>query len=49
MIPTSDLDAAVIKSDTAISSDLRDDLRAAAAPLEDVPDRLKDWYVVFGR
>lgn len=44
MIPTLDLDAAVIKSDTAVSSDLKHALRAAAAPLEDVPDRLKDWH-----
>lgn len=44
MIPTLDLDAAVIKSDTAISSELKDALRASAAPLQDVPDRLKDWH-----
>ena len=34
----------MIKSDTAVSSDLKEALRAAAAPLEDVPDRLKDWH-----
>ena len=44
MIPTLDLDAAVVKSDTTISSDLREALRAAVAPLEDVPDRLRDWH-----
>ncbi|KAF6235510.1 hypothetical protein HO173_006193 [Letharia columbiana] len=44
MIPTLDLDAAVIKSDTAISSELKEALRAGIAPLEDVPDRLKDWH-----
>lgn len=44
MIPTLDLDAAVIKSDTAISSDLKEALRAAAAPLEDVPVRLRDYH-----
>ena len=44
MIPTLDLDAAVIKSDTVISSDLKEALRAGAAPLEDVPDSLKDWH-----
>ena len=44
MIPTLDLDAAVVKSDTAISSDLKAALRDAAAPLEDVPDRFKDWH-----
>lgn len=44
MIPTLDLDAAVIKSDTAISSDLKESLRGAAACLEAVPNRLKDWH-----
>lgn len=44
IVPTLDLDAAVVKSDTAISFDLKETLRAAAAPLEDVPDRLKDWH-----
>ena len=44
MIATFDLDATVIKSDTAVSSDLKEALRAAAAPLEAVPDRLKDWH-----
>lgn len=44
MIPTLDLDAAVIKSDTAISTELKEALRTGAAPLEDVPDRLKDWH-----
>lgn len=44
MIPSLDLDAAVIKSDTIVHSDLKEALRAAAAPLEDVPDRLKDRH-----
>lgn len=44
MIPTLDLDAAIIKSDTAISSELKEALRIGAAPLEDIPDRLKDWH-----
>ncbi len=44
MIPTLDLDAAVIKSDTAISSELKEALRAGAAALEDVPDKFKDWH-----
>ena len=43
MIPTLDYDAAVIKTDTAVSSDLKAALLAAAAPLKDIPDRLKDW------
>ena len=44
MILILDHDAAVIKSDTAIASDLKEALRAAAAPLEGVPDRRKDWH-----
>ena len=44
MIPTLDLDAAVIKSDIAISSELKDALRIGAALLEDVPERLRDWH-----
>ena len=44
MIPTLDLDAAVIKSDIAISSELRQALRIGAAVLEDIPERLKDWH-----
>lgn len=44
MIPTLDLDAAVVKSDTAISSELKKALRSGIAPLEDVPERLKDWH-----
>lgn len=44
MILTLDLDAAVIKSDTAVCPDLKAALQAAAAPLEDVPNRLKDWH-----
>ena len=34
----------MIKSDTAISPELKAALRNAAAPLEDVPDKLKDWH-----
>ena len=34
----------VVKSDTAIPPELQASLRAAVAPLEDVPDRLKDWH-----
>lgn len=44
MIPTLDLDAAVIKSDTTVSSELKAALRTAAARLEDIPDRPKDWH-----
>ena len=44
MIPTLDLDAAVIKSDIAISSELKAALRVGAALLEDIPERLRDWH-----
>src|ERR1041384_1827878 len=37
-------DADVVKSDTAIPQDLKYALREAVRPLEDVPDRLKDWH-----
>ena len=44
MISSLDLEAAVIKSDTIITPELKEDLRAACAPLTDIPDRLKDWH-----
>ncbi|TFK17408.1 hypothetical protein FA15DRAFT_761079 [Coprinopsis marcescibilis] len=34
----------VVKSDVAIPSLIKTALQAAAAPLEDVPDRFKDWH-----
>ncbi|KAG6844884.1 hypothetical protein H0H87_002719 [Tephrocybe sp. NHM501043] len=34
----------VVKSDTAISNELREALKMAAAPLEHVPERTKDWH-----
>ena len=34
----------VVKSDSAIPPDLQAALKAAVEPLEDVPDRLKDWH-----
>ena len=39
-----DTEATIVKSDTAVPSELRNALRAAAARLEDVPDHLKDWH-----
>lgn len=39
-----DADATVVKSDSAVSEDLRQSLIQAVHPLEDVPDRLKDWH-----
>ena len=44
MTPIFDLDAAVIKSDTAIPSPLAEELKVACQPLENVPPRLKDWH-----
>ncbi|RHZ68273.1 DUF4246 domain-containing protein [Aspergillus thermomutatus] len=37
-------DAGVVKSDTAIAEDLRQVLRVAVRPLEDVPEELKDYH-----
>jgi hypothetical protein len=39
-----DSKAAVVKSDSAISQALADELKDAVKTLEDVPDRLKDWH-----
>ena len=33
-----------VKSDSAIPDDLKAALRAAVAPLENVPETLKDWH-----
>ncbi|KAF2143968.1 uncharacterized protein K452DRAFT_267025 [Aplosporella prunicola CBS 121167] len=39
-----DVDAGVAKSDSLVSEELKQDLRAAVRPLEDVPDKYKDWH-----
>ena len=39
-----DAEVVVVKSDTAISTELRDELRAAVCVLENVPDSKKDWH-----
>ncbi|ROT38455.1 hypothetical protein SODALDRAFT_333036 [Sodiomyces alkalinus F11] len=44
IVPVFDVSAAVLKSDTAIPRELKDELRAAVARLEDVPDHQKDWH-----
>ena len=44
IIPTFDTDAAIVKSDSAISPLLAEDLKAACLALEEVPSRLKDWH-----
>ncbi|KAI0147716.1 hypothetical protein GGR57DRAFT_475677 [Xylariaceae sp. FL1272] len=39
-----DAEVEVVKSDSAIGESLLEALKAAVKPLEDVPDRLKDWH-----
>jgi len=34
----------IVKSDSAVPTEVQDELRAAVKVLEDVPDRLKDWH-----
>ncbi|KAF2442510.1 hypothetical protein P171DRAFT_364692 [Karstenula rhodostoma CBS 690.94] len=43
-VPSLDASATVFKSDTIIPAQLKEDLRAAASPLEDVPESAKDWH-----
>jgi hypothetical protein len=44
MVAVLDTEATVVKSDSAVPAALRDRLLAAVAPLEDVPERLRDWH-----
>ncbi|KAM5353823.1 hypothetical protein ACJ41O_000473 [Fusarium nematophilum] len=44
LIPVMDYSACAIKSDKLISDELRESLKSAVAPLEDVPDEHKDWH-----
>ncbi|KAF4950576.1 hypothetical protein FSARC_13144 [Fusarium sarcochroum] len=44
LIPVMDYTTAVIKSDNLITQELREALKAAVAPLENVPDEQKDWH-----
>ncbi|KAJ4022272.1 hypothetical protein NW752_000525 [Fusarium irregulare] len=44
LIPVMDYSSAAIKSDNLISQDLRQALKDAVAPLEDVPEDQKDWH-----
>ncbi|KAF2269107.1 hypothetical protein CC78DRAFT_557965 [Lojkania enalia] len=39
-----DAEATIVKSDSAVPRELRDRLREAVRPLEDVPGALKDWH-----
>ena len=44
MVSIFDLNTAVVKSDTAIPSQLMNDLKVACRPLENVSSNLKDWH-----
>ncbi|KAJ4310830.1 hypothetical protein N0V84_010766 [Fusarium piperis] len=44
LIPVMDYSSAAIKSDKLIPDELREALKAAVAPLENVPDKHKDWH-----
>ena len=41
---TLNVPAAIVKSDTIVPEDLKETLRAAVQPLENVPDKDKDWH-----
>ncbi|GIZ41376.1 hypothetical protein CKM354_000468200 [Cercospora kikuchii] len=44
MVPAVDANGVVYKSDTLVTAEMKEALRSAAAPLEDVPDDKKDWH-----
>lgn len=44
-----DLSANIAKSDKIVPHDLQEELRVAVAPLESVPERLKDWHPGSGK
>ncbi|RSL72229.1 hypothetical protein CEP54_000864 [Fusarium duplospermum] len=44
LIPVMDYSSAAIKSDKLVPEELREALKAAVAPLENVPDKHKDWH-----
>ncbi|KAI8935769.1 hypothetical protein NX059_007289 [Plenodomus lindquistii] len=44
MVPVLDCNSCVLKSDTAIPEELKNELRTAIRVLEDVPDHQKDWH-----
>ncbi|KAF4458718.1 hypothetical protein FALBO_14541 [Fusarium albosuccineum] len=44
LIPVMDYSSCAIKSDKLIPEELREALKAAVAPLENVPDDQKDWH-----
>jgi hypothetical protein len=44
MVHVMDAEATVVKSDTAISGHLQQSLSSAVHPLENVPEKQKDWH-----
>ncbi|KAF2854793.1 hypothetical protein T440DRAFT_551848 [Plenodomus tracheiphilus IPT5] len=44
MVPVLDATSCVLKSDTAIPAELKEELRKAVSVLEDVPAHQKDWH-----
>ncbi|KAF4439810.1 hypothetical protein F53441_12480 [Fusarium austroafricanum] len=44
LIPVMDYSSTAIKSDNLIPQELREALKSAVAPLENVPDEQKDWH-----
>ncbi|KAF0315041.1 DUF4246 domain-containing protein [Colletotrichum asianum] len=44
IIPVFDYSAAVIKSDNAVTPEIKEELKKAVTMLEDVPDAHKDWH-----
>lgn len=45
LMPVLDAEATVLKSDTAVSPELKQLLIEHVKPLEDVPEKFKDWFV----
>jgi hypothetical protein len=44
IIPVLDAGSCVLKSDIAIASDLKEELKRAVSIFEDAPEHQKDWY-----
>jgi hypothetical protein len=43
-MPVLDASSCVLKSDNVIPNELKEELKRAVAPLEEVPDKKKDWH-----
>ena len=46
LVAVLDVDAAVVKTDSKIPDELRRKLIDSVKPLEDMPEKNKDWYVI---